>query len=113
MCGLGFGVGVPSGLLWSKNSNCSGLTAVACVGLTCTQYSRQLRVCPRASSAQPEPGVANGKVAMARRTVSAVGPSLSVQLSDRYVIHGGFHPHEVATRLSSVSAAIDRRTRQA
>jgi hypothetical protein len=36
VCGLGFGVSVPRGTLWSKNSNCTGLAAVALVGLTCT-----------------------------------------------------------------------------
>lgn len=89
-----------------------GLTAVAVVGLTCTQRDRQLRVCPRAASVQPEPGVAIGRVAMARCTVLAAGPSASVQLSD-CVIHGGFYPHDVATRLTNTNAAINRHTPQA
>ena len=74
-------MGVPNGMLRSKNSNCAGLAAVALVGLTWTQCNRQSRACPRAASVQPDPGVATGRVAMAKRTVSGVGPSASVQLS--------------------------------
>src|SRR5271163_1199632 len=100
-------------MLRSKKSNCAGLEAVALVGLTCTQYSRQLRACPRAASVQPEPGVATGRVAMARRTVSGVDPSASVQVSGfRDAIPGGFQPHEAIIRPTNTSAAINRRTPQ-
>src|SRR5271154_1310825 len=111
--GLGFGVGVPRGMLWSKNSSCTGLAAVAWVGATWTQYSRQLRVCPRAASVQPEPGVATGRVAMANRTVSAVGPSASLQVSGLWdVTPGGVQPHDAAIRLTNTST-MNWRTRQA
>jgi hypothetical protein len=49
---------------------------------------------------------------MANRTVLAAGPSESLQLSG-CLIHGGFHPQDVATRLTRTSAVIDRRTPQA
>lgn len=98
----------------SKNSNCSALEAFAAVGLTCAQYSRQLRVCPCAASAQPEPGVATGRAAMARCTVSAVGPSASAQVSDFCgAIPGGFQPQSATTRPATISTAINRCTLQA
>src|SRR5271170_6962681 len=112
--GLGFGVGVPIGMLWSKNSSCTGPAAVERAGWTCTQYSRQSRVCPRAASVQPDPGVATGRVAMAKRTVSAVGPSASLQVSGLWdVTPGGVQPQDAAVRLTNTSTTTTWRTRQA
>ena len=51
---------------------------------------------------------------MARRTVSGVGPSASVQVSGVCdVIPGGFQPQEAPIRPTNTSAAISRRTPQA
>jgi hypothetical protein len=48
---------------------------------------------------------------MARRTVSGVGPSASVQVSGFCdAIPGGFQPHEAIIRPTNTSAAINRRT---
>ena len=83
-------------------------------GLDCTQYSRQLRVCPRAASVQSDPGVATGRVAMAKRTVSAVGPSASLQVSALWdVTPGGVQPQDAAIRLTNTSTTMNWRTRQA
>jgi hypothetical protein len=50
---------------------------------------------------------------MARRTVSGVGPSASVQVSGFCdAIPGGFQPHEAIIRPTNTSAAINRRTPQ-
>lgn len=51
---------------------------------------------------------------MARRTLSGVGPSASVQVSGFCdAIPGGFQPHEATTRPTNTSAAINRCTRPA
>jgi hypothetical protein len=75
-------VGLPSDVLWSKNKSCCGVDSLAMVGMICTQYKRHFLACPRAISTQNEPGTAIGTVAMAWRTVAAVGPSESLQLSE-------------------------------
>jgi hypothetical protein len=49
--------------------------------MICTQDNRHFLVCPRAISTQFVPGTVMGTDAMARRTVSAVGPSEALQLS--------------------------------
>src|SRR5580692_3847417 len=101
-------------MLWSKNSSCTGLAAVEGADWTCTQYSRQLRVCPRAASVQPDPGVATGRVAMAKRTASAVGPSASPHVSGLWdVMPGGVQPQDAAITLTNTSTARIWRTRQA
>src|SRR6516225_7546555 len=51
--------------------------------MLCTQYNRHFFVCPRAISTQIEPGTSTGTEAMACRTVPAVGPSESLQVSGR------------------------------
>src|SRR5215472_13774638 len=105
MYGLGFGVGVPSGMLWSKNNSCCGVDSLAMVGMICTQYRRHFRVCPRAISTQVEPGTMIGTEAMACRTVSVVGPSDSLQVSAREaggVV--GFPPQAEANKISRITS---------
>src|ERR1700761_2257396 len=98
MYGFGFGVGVPSGMLWSKNSSCWGVDSLAMVGMICTQYRRQFLVCPRAISTHSDFATMTGTAAIAWRTVSAVGPSESLHVSAR--IGGeavGFEPQPAAS----------------
>jgi hypothetical protein len=104
MYGLGFGVGVPSGLLWSKNISCWGVDSLAMVGMSCTQYNLHLLVCPRAISTQLEPGTSTGTDAIAWRTVSVLGPSDSLQLSARdagAVV--GFPPQAEANNIKKIT----------
>ena len=73
------------------------------VGMICTQYKRHFRVCPRPISAQVEFGTMIGTEAMACRTVSAVGPSESLQVSGRDAAGvGGFPPQPEANRISRI-----------
>ena len=74
------------------------------VGMICTQYKRHFLVCPRAISTQLEPGTATGTEAMACRTVSAVGPSDSLQVSARDA--GGavdFPPHADTNKTKKIT----------
>src|ERR1700722_3063861 len=107
MYGLGFGVGVPSGALWSKNSNCWGVDSLAMVGMICTQYSRQFLVCPRAISTQLDPATSTGTEAMACRTVSAVGPSASLHVAACDVCDAcgvaGFAPQAAANNANRIT----------
>ena len=110
MYGFGFGVGVPSGVLWSKNSSCWGVDSPAIVGMICTQYKRQFRVWPRPISTQKVPGVATGTSVIARRTVSAVGPSEPLHVSGRACGGAvGFQPQPEASKTSKIT--ISARTR--
>ena len=106
MYGFGFGVGVPSGVLWSKNSSCWGVDSLAMVGMICTQYNRHFLVCPRAISTQIESGTAIGTEAMACRTVSAVGPSEALQLVGRRRRRCvGFPPQAEANKINRITTA--------
>lgn len=75
--------------------------------MICTQCKRQLRVCPRVISTHLEPGTTIGTAAMACRTVSAVGPSESLQVfgGDGRVV-GGFQaqPEAPSPTISANSA---------
>jgi len=104
MYGFGFGVGVPNGMLWSKNSSCWGVDSLAMVGMICIQYKRQFLVCPRAISTQLAPGTVMGTEAMAWRTVSGVGPSDSLHVSGRAGGGaGGFQPQPEASKISTMT----------
>jgi len=76
------------------------------LGMICTQYSRHFLVCPRAISTQIEPGTKTGTEAtlsMACRTVSFVGPSEALQVSegdDDCEVTGGCEPHPAASTIS-------------
>ena len=110
MYGFGFGVGVPSEMLWSKNSSCWGVDSLAMVGMICTQYKRHFLVCPRAISTQVVPGIVIGTEAMACRTVSAVGPLESLQVSGGVgrgpgCFVGGFQPQPEASRISRITTS--------
>jgi hypothetical protein len=73
------------------------------VGMICTQYKRHFRVCPRAISTQVEPGTMIGTEAMACRTVSAIGPSDSLQVSGRDADGAdGFPPQPEVNRISRI-----------
>ena len=116
MYGFGFGVGEPNGVLWSKNNNCWGVDSLAMVGMICTQYNRHFLVCPRAISTHLEPGTAIGTEAMARFTVSAVGPSEDLHLSDAGAAGvDAFPPHppsiSVGTRISRIATNVRRTAR--
>jgi hypothetical protein len=51
---------------------------------------------------------------MAKRTVSAVGPSASLQASALWdVTPGSVQPHDAAIRLTNTSTTMNWRTRQA
>lgn len=94
-------------MLRSKNNSCWGVDWEAIVGMICTQCKRQLRVCPRVISTHLEPGTTIGTAAMACRTVSAVGPSESLQVfgGDGRVV-GGFQaqPEAPSPTISANSA---------
>ena len=53
------------------------------VGMICTQDNRQFLACPRPISTQLEPATSTGTDEIACRTVSALGPSDSLQVSAR------------------------------
>lgn len=78
------------------------------LGMICTQYSRHFLVCPRAISTQIEPGTRTGTEAtasMACRTVSFVGPSEPLQVSDGgddCDELGGCDPHPAASTISRI-----------
>lgn len=73
------------------------------LGMICTQYSRHFLVCPRAISTQIEPGTKTGTDAMACRTVSFVGPSEALQVSESDAdceVTGDCEPHPAASTIS-------------
>jgi hypothetical protein len=79
------------------------------LGMICTQCRRHFLVCPRAISTQIEPGTSTGTEAMACRTVSAVGPSESLQESARDAEGAvGFAPQAEANKTNKIT--IGRRT---
>jgi len=81
--------------------------------MICTQYKRHFLVCPRAISTQVVPGIVIGTEAMACRTVLAVGPSESLQVSGGVRAGtGGFQPQPEASTISRI-ATSRRRTRRA
>ena len=74
------------------------------VGMICTQYNRQFLVCPRPISTQPEPATSMGTDEIACRTVSALGPSDSLQVSARDaggVV--GFPPQAEANKIRKIT----------
>lgn len=82
------------------------------VGMIWTQYSRQFLVCPRAISTQFVPATVMGTEAMARRTVSGLGPSDALQVSGRAAGGGdAFEPQPQASKISRIT--VSRRTRAA
>jgi hypothetical protein len=84
--------------------------SLAIVGMICTQYNRQFRVCPRPISTQMVPGMAMGTAVIAWRTVSAVGPSESLQVSGRaWGGAVGFQPQPEASKTRQIT--MSRRTR--
>jgi len=70
------------------------------LGMICTQYNRHFLVCPRAISTQIERGTRIGTEAIACRTVSFVGPSELLQVSDGGNDVGGFEPHPAPAKHS-------------
>src|SRR5262245_22703969 len=108
MYGRGSGVGVPIGVLRSKNSTCPGLSD-ASPDVTTTQCRLQSAVCPLTISLH----CADGSLAISAETVSALGPSSLVQATE--VVGdppGGLHPHPAAARLRE-STAMSREGRMA
>ena len=74
------------------------------VGIICTQYNRQFLVCPRPISTQLEPATSTGTDEIACRTVSALGPSDSLQVSARDaggVV--GFPPQAAANKIRKIT----------
>ncbi len=110
MYGFGLGVGVPSGVLWSKNSSCWGVDSLAMVGMICTQFKRHfLRVPPR-----------DFDPARARNLDRNRGDGLPHRVGRRPVGVlavvgwqaggvGGFEPQPEASNISRIT--ISRRTR--
>ena len=75
------------------------------LGMICTQYRRHFLVCPRAISTQIEPGTRTGTEAIACRTVSFVGPSEPLHVSegaDGCDELGGCDPHPAASTISRI-----------
>ena len=75
------------------------------VGMICTQYNRQFLVCPRPLSTQLEPATSTGTDEIACRTVSALGPSDSLQVSARDaggVV--GFAPQAEANKIRKITS---------
>ena len=100
----------PNGVLRSKNNTCCGLLGSALLGLICTQYSRQLAVCPLAVSVHDEPGVTTGTPAIACCTVSGLGPSVGLQVSGLGGgADGGLHPQPATSRARDNIVAISSR----
>ncbi|GBG40113.1 hypothetical protein NJB14197_50080 [Mycobacterium montefiorense] len=74
------------------------------VGITCTQYNLHFLACPRAISTQLEPAISTGIDAIAWRTVSALGPSESLQVSARDAAGvGGFPPQAAANKTRKIT----------
>src|SRR5215813_11348998 len=108
MYGRGSGVGVPIGVLRSKNSTCPGLSD-ASPDVTTTQCRLQSAVCPLTISLH----CADGSLAISAETVSALGPSSLVQATE--VVGdppGGLHPHP-AVRPRKSTTAFNREARMA
>ena len=75
------------------------------VGMICTQYNRQFLVCPRPLSTQLEPATSTGTDEIACRTVSALGPSDSLQVSARDDAGGvvGFPPQAEVNKIRKIT----------
>src|SRR5690242_1192179 len=107
--GRGSGVGVPIGVLRSKNKTCPGLSE-ASPAPTTTQCRLQSAVWPLMISSQS----ALGSLAISAVTVSSLGPSSFVQAADVVGADDGWlEPQPAASRMVSGTTAISREGRMA
>src|ERR1051325_11401985 len=108
--GRGSGVGVPIGVLRSKNNPCPGLSE-ASPEPTTTQCRLQSAVWPLMISSHG----AWGSFAISAATVSSLGPSSFVQAAAEVVgaDDGWLVPQPAASRSASATTAISREGRMA